>query len=102
MAVSRLSAMPAAILASVLAVAGATTITRAVRAASMCWHQPLEAVLDQAAHHLDRLVDGDAAGDADQHGAVAGRRCGGLAAHAPLSPGSGTRSCCRRSLRRRW
>ncbi len=32
--------MPAAILASVLAVAGATTITRACRAASMCWNQP--------------------------------------------------------------
>ena len=32
--------MPAAILASVLAVAGATTSTRARRAASMCWNQP--------------------------------------------------------------
>ena len=32
--------MPAAILASVFAVAGATTITRADRAASMCWNQP--------------------------------------------------------------
>ena len=32
--------MPAAILASVLAVAGATTMTRAPRAASMCWNHP--------------------------------------------------------------
>ena len=32
--------MPAAILASVFAVAGATTITRAWRAASMCSNQP--------------------------------------------------------------
>ena len=32
--------MPAAILASVFAVAGATTITLACRAASMCWNQP--------------------------------------------------------------
>ena len=40
MAVSRLSACPAAILAMVFAVAGATTMTLAVRAASMCWNQP--------------------------------------------------------------
>ena len=32
--------MPAAILARVLAVAGATTMTLAVLAASMCWNQP--------------------------------------------------------------
>ena len=42
MAESRLSARPWASLATVLAVAGATTMTSARRAASMCSNQPPE------------------------------------------------------------
>ena len=34
--------------------------------------QRLKTVLDEAAYQLHRLVDGDATGDADQHGAVGG------------------------------
>ena len=116
--------MPAAILASVLAVAGATTMTLAgpgrldvlepaaarLPGALVVEHrrlrdggererhhealrrlggddQRLEAVLDEAAHQLDGLVDGDAARDTDEHGA--GGMHGGSLAHGVQTGHSG-------------
>ena len=64
-------------------------------------HQRLEAVLDEAAHQLDRLVDGDAVRDPTSTVRAA------WMVGASLTPGhSGSvsvvaRSCCRRSPRRR-